>query len=124
MNSRSPKIPAKRPSASTAGSAGRPASTPRRAPGPISASALSGSISRRVSLAMESGMVSSSERDVADCDVGGGQGYREDRHRQADPQEGHEADRRPRPVGPAGGGDGGGGGDHRRVCARTGGHGE
>ena len=57
MNSRSPKIPAKRPSSSTAGSAGKPASITRRAAGPISSSASSGSISRSVSLTIESGIV-------------------------------------------------------------------
>src|SRR5918992_3294256 len=114
MNSRSPKMPAKFPYSSTAGSPGRSASITFRAAGPTGSSADRGSISFRVSLTMESGI--SSQKYESQSNVAGGNREREDRHRESHPEEGHEADRAPSALGEPCGSHVRGRGDDRRVA--------
>src|SRR5680860_572486 len=120
MNSRSPKIPANLPSASTAGSPGSPDSITLRVAEPTGSSADNGSTSLIVSFTSESGIRRPfHSRDVPQCHIPGCDYQRQDRDRKADPEEGDEADRLARPLGQPGGGDVGGGGDDRHVAAEV-----
>jgi hypothetical protein len=73
---------------------------------------------------IESGICSPVDQDVTDAYVGAGEDDRDHGNRHADAKEGHESDRRARPLRQAGRGDVGRGGDHGRVAAEAGAQGQ